>query len=78
MGHSKDKAQARALQDGVRMDEMDVPVSYDEDQVNQAIIHTREDTVLNYSMLTSINKSLHHIKYLLVIVVLLGIYFILI
>ena len=75
MGFKKDRNEASDLQYKVRSDEMNVPVTYDKDEINQAIKHTREDIVLIYSMVSSAVKQLHMIKYVLIailIVLILG------
>lgn len=53
---------AAKLQQSVRLDERKVPVQYGEGEVNQAVIHAREDVVLAVSHLSSANEQLAKIN----------------
>ena len=66
MGWRKDHASATKLVHEIRDDEAMPMVSYDEDDINQAIKHTREDVVLISSLQLSLLKQLHAIRYLLI------------
>ena len=66
MGWRKDHASATNLVHEIRSDEMNVPITYDKDDINQAIKHTREDVVLISSLQMSLLKQLHAIRYLLI------------
>ena len=66
MGWRKDYASATKLVHEIRSDEMNVPITYDKDDINQAIKHTREDVVLISSLQLSLLKQLHNIRYLLI------------
>ncbi len=62
---------ARTLQGMVRDSEMSQRVDgidYEDEQVRQAVVHTREDLVLVYSHLSDITKLLGSIYKLLVII----------
>ena len=65
---------AKNLVEEISTDEMNVPISYDKDDINQAIKHTREDVIGLYSMMGSILKQVHIIKYLLICILLISIY----
>jgi len=60
--------EARVLQDLVRDSEMSPRVYYEDEQVRQAVIHTREDLVLVVSHLSTAAKLLGSIKALLVVI----------
>jgi hypothetical protein len=76
-GHERDRYFASILQRDVKSAEIDQLNQrlddYDEATVNQAIVHTRQDMVLVYDMLTSNNKLLHRINKQLSILVVLAI-----
>lgn len=65
-GHARDRYFASILQGEVIQTEVDQLNkgldNYDEATVNQAIVHTRQDMVLVYNMLTNNNKLLHRIN----------------
>lgn len=63
--HYKADIRAELLQSAIRRDERDRVQLYSDDEINQAIIHTREDLVLVVSYLSSANKRLAHIVYIL-------------
>ena len=62
---------ADALRDHVRERERDFPTHYEEAVVNESIVHTREDIVLIFSMLESVNEQLRHTRGLLLIIMVL-------
>ena len=68
-GHKRDKYFANILQRDIIQTEKDQlnqgEDKYDEATVNQAIVHTRQDIVLLYDMLSSNNERLHSIDTLL-------------
>ena len=72
-GHARDRYFANILQSDVIQTEFDQLNKgldhYDETTVNQAIVHTRQDTVLMVSYLTENNKLLHRINNQLSIIV---------
>ncbi|MDC0891200.1 hypothetical protein OAS48_00725 [Gammaproteobacteria bacterium] len=72
-GHVGDKYFASLLQSDVIQTEFNQINKgldhYDETTVNQAIVHSRQDTVLMVSYLTSNNKLLHRINKQLSIIV---------
>jgi hypothetical protein len=55
------------LQRAVRKDELDSPSGYSEEEVSQAVVHTREDLVLIVSQLQRTNIILRWIRFLLAI-----------
>ena len=59
---------ARDFQDQVRDSEMSPRVYYEDEQVRQAVVHTREDLVLVVSHLSSVTKLLGSINKRLVII----------
>ena len=68
-GHKRDTYFANILQkDIIQIEEDQLNKGldkYNEATVNQAIVHTRQDTVLLYNMLSSNNERLHSIDTLL-------------
>ena len=68
-GHKRAKWDTQWLQKDVIQDELEQLEKglsdYDQPQVNQAIVHTRQDMVLVYGMLSSNNERLHSIDTLL-------------
>ena len=68
-GHKRDTYFANILQKDIIQTEKDQLNQgldkYNEATVNQAIVHTRQDTVLLYNMLSSNNERLHSIDTLL-------------
>lgn len=72
-GHEKDKFDASFLQTDVRQVEHEQlsQVVYNKDKTRQAIVHSREDLVLIYSMIMSNNKLLHQINRQLVTIIIL-------
>ena len=68
-GHKRDAYFANILQKDIIQTEKDQLINgldkYDEATVNQAIVHTRQDTVLLFNMLSSNNERLHSIDTLL-------------
>ena len=67
-GHARDRWDAQWLQKDTIQDELEQlekGFDYDQQQVNQAIVHTRQDMVLVYGMLSSNNERLHSIDTLL-------------
>ena len=75
---SKEQQKAADLQYEVRMSEYDRVQDYDEEQVKQAVVHTRQDIVLLVSYATSIIKILKSIRFILgAILVIFAIYFLL-
>jgi hypothetical protein len=68
---------AERLQRSVRSGEVEVKTYYEQDQVNQAVVHGREDIVLMVSYLASLNKQIRISKYILIFILatLLAIYF---
>lgn len=60
---------ASNLRDNVVADESVLRPDYDEKDVNQAIVHTRQDTVMVVSLLNSVNSNLAGVKLLLVILI---------
>lgn len=73
MGFRKDQSDTLDLIADIRAKEQDVPVTYDKDEINQAIKHTREDVIGLSSLQTKALKQLHQIKTLLIVIVVLGI-----
>ena len=63
MGYKKDSEAATVLQDSVRFAEHDRVDAYDEGNVRQSIVHAREDIVLIYSFINSIDKHIISIKW---------------
>lgn len=59
---------AEGLQRSVRSGEVEVKTYYEQDQVNQAIVHGREDIVLMVSYLASLNKQIRISKYILIFI----------
>lgn len=55
------------LQRSVKREELDQLSSYSEDEINQAIVHTRQDLVLLFSQIRRTNIILRWIRFLLVI-----------
>jgi hypothetical protein len=60
---------ARALQDSVRYGECAKTQEYSDDQVAQAAVHQREDTVLLVGLADATNQHLSEIKWLLLVIV---------
>ena len=73
MGYRQDQSDTADLIANIRAREQDVPVTYDKDEINQAIKHTREDVIGLSSLQTKALKQLHQIKTLLIVIVVLGI-----
>lgn len=73
MGFRKDQWDTVDLIADIRAKEQDVPVTYDKDEINQAIKHTREDVVGLSNTQTQALKQLHQIKTLLIVIIVLGI-----
>ena len=51
------------LQRGVKFDEQKQDIAYSEEEVSQAVVHTRQDVVLICSYLLDLNKQLAWIRY---------------
>lgn len=62
---SEENERAMRLQSAVRADEMKADNDYSGRQVRQAIVHSREDIVLIYSMLSSAVQILKGIRTIL-------------
>ena len=62
---SEENERAMSLQSAVRADEMKADNDYSGSQVRQAIVHSREDIVLIYSMLSSAVQILKGIRTIL-------------
>lgn len=64
---------AARLQQSVRSGEADQRnlIEYDEQDARVAIVHTRQDTVMIFSQLSSANQQLRSIRVLLLVVVVL-------
>jgi hypothetical protein len=64
---------AGRLQDRVRLSELDMPVEdlYEEQAIKRAIVHTREDVVMVYSQLSSLNSQVRSAKWALVLIAIL-------
>ena len=72
----KEQKKAADLQHEVRMSEYDNVKHYDDEQVKQSVVHSREDIVLLVSYGNSIIKILKDIRIILLITsILLAIYF---
>lgn len=72
----KEDKKAADLQYEIRMSEYDNIKHYDDEQVKQSVVHSREDIVLLVSYATSIIRILKDIRIILLITsILLGIYF---
>jgi hypothetical protein len=54
--------QASDLQYRVKVDEQELTIAYSEEEIQQAIVNTRQDVVLLYSVLCSANKQLRTIR----------------
>ena len=64
MGHKKDLIKASSEQERVMQSEGGQRVGYyEDDEVRQATVHTRQDLVLIFNLVKSINASLYAIKY---------------
>jgi len=61
---------ANELLERVLFREMERPQGYDDDQLRQAIVHARHDIVLVVSHLSSVNRLLASIRYLLIAITL--------
>ena len=61
---TEEEEEAGKRQQVVRLAEFDVQ-NYNEEQVKQAVIHSRQDIVLIYSMLVSAVKILKSIRFIL-------------
>lgn len=61
---------AGRLQQSVRSAEIEMPAMdmYEEQAIKRAIIHTREDVVMIYSQLSSLNSQVRTVKWLLAII----------
>ena len=73
MGYKQDQLDTVDLIADIRASEQDVPVTYDKDEINQAIKHTREDVAGLFIINTKALRQLHQIKTLLIVIVVLGI-----
>ena len=73
MGYKQDQLDTVDLIADIRASEQDVPVTYDKDEINQAIKHTREDVSGILSMHIYLLSLLHQIRNLLVIILIVGI-----
>lgn len=72
----KEQKKAADLQHEVRMSEYDNVQDYDNEQVKQAVVHSRQDIVLLVSYANSIIKILKDIRMILLITsILFAIYF---
>ena len=72
----KEQKKAADLQHEVRMSEYDNVQDYDNEQVKQAVVHSRQDVVLLVSYANSIIKILKDIRMILLITsILFAIYF---
>ena len=72
----KEQKKAADLQYEVRMSEYDNVQDYDNEQVKQAVVHSRQDIVLLVSYANSIIKILKDIRMILLItLILFAIYF---
>lgn len=58
---------AGRLQDSVKSAESDMPAidMYEDQAIKRAIVHSREDLVLVYSQLSSLNSQVRTVKWLL-------------
>ncbi len=54
--------EASELQYRVKVDEQDIKIDYSDEEVRQAIVHTRQDVVMLVSHLGSISKQLRTIS----------------
>ena len=72
MGWKEDFDAASGQQERVRLSEGQKQgyIDYDQDMVNQAIVHSREDQVLIAYELCFINRNLYQMKYALWILIL--------
>lgn len=73
MGYRQDQSDTADLIANIRAREQDVPVTYDKDEINQAIKHTREDVAGLLIINNKALRQLHQIKTLLIVIVVLGI-----
>ncbi len=72
----KEQKKAADLQYEIRMSEYDNINHYDDEQVKQSVVHSREDIVLLVSYATSIIRILKDIRIILLVTsILFGIYF---
>ena len=55
---------ASRLSQNVKNEENEYPSFYEDETVNQAIVHTRQDTVFVASLLDSLNGQVRTIKWL--------------
>ncbi len=68
--------EAGDLQRGVKHDEKALPGinDYTDDDVRQAVVHTRQDVVLLVSLLDSLNSQVRWVKWLPVVIAIAAIY----
>ncbi len=70
MGRSKYDEEAAAVARAVSVGEDEAGADYEEPKVRRAIVHTRQDVVIVVSYLSSLNKQVRIVKWLIILVVL--------